>query len=77
MGNVRTYVKESAEATLYLEVYDSVSGEILARIVDAQTVGNHSFAKLANRVTNRADAKRTMKKWAKTLRTKFEQAKVK
>ena len=71
----KTYVDEAGQATLFLEVYDAVSGEILARITDTQTVGdNHGFHQWANRVTNTADAKRVIKKWAKTLRTKFDQA---
>jgi hypothetical protein len=71
----KTFVHEAGRATLFLEVYDAVSGEILARIIDTETVGdNHGFYQWANRVTNYADAKRVIKKWAKTLREKFDQA---
>jgi len=71
----KTYVNEAGKATLFLEIYDAVSGEILARIIDTETVGdNHGFYQWTNRVTNSADAKRVIKKWAKTLREKFDQA---
>ena len=70
----RTYVTETGQATLYLELYDGVSGEILARIVDTEIVGDNSFAKWASRVSNTADAKRTIRKWAKKLREKYDQA---
>ena len=71
----RTFVNEAGEATLFLEVYDAVSGEILARVIDTETVGdNNNFYQWANRATNTADAKRVIKKWAKTLRNKFDQA---
>lgn len=71
----KTYANEAGKATLFLEIYDAVSGEILARIIDTETVGdNHGFYQWANRVTNSADAKRVIKKWAKTLREKFDQA---
>ncbi|MEY8213358.1 MAG: DUF3313 family protein [Colwellia sp.] len=74
----KTYVNEAGRATLFLEIYDAVSGEILARITDTETVGdNHGFHRWANRVTNTADAKRVIKKWAKNLRKKFDQAHVK
>lgn len=35
-GRSTTYVASAGAATLYLELYDSVSGEILARVVDRQ-----------------------------------------
>jgi len=70
----RTYVSEAGQATLFLELYDSVSGEILARIIDNETIGDNNYARWANRVTNTADAKRTIRKWAKALRNKYEQS---
>ncbi|MCW8832325.1 MAG: DUF3313 domain-containing protein [Colwellia sp.] len=73
-ANVRTYVNEAGQATLFLELYDGISGEILARIIDTEIVGDNSYSTWANRVTNTADAKRTIRKWAKALRTKYEQA---
>lgn len=71
-ANVRTYVTETGEATLFLELYDSVSGEILARIIDSEIVGDNNYTQWANRVTNTADAKRTIRSWARALRTKYE-----
>lgn len=70
----KTYVTEAGQATLYLEMYDGVSGEILARIVDTEIVGNYSYAKWATRASNTADVKRTIRKWAKKLREKYDQA---
>lgn len=68
----RTYTQESGEATLFLEVYDAVSGEILARIIDNEVVGDRGYANWSNRVSNRADAKRTIRKWAVSLREKLD-----
>ncbi|PHR85558.1 MAG: hypothetical protein COA59_01010 [Colwellia sp.] len=73
-GRVTTYVKETGKATLFLELYDGVSGEILARIIDSEVVGDKMYIQWANRVTNTADAKRTIRKWAKALRAKLDQA---
>lgn len=73
----KTYIDEAGEATLYIELFDSVSGEILARIIDAEFVGDDGFIKWANRVTNKVDTKRTIRKWAKTLHTKFENTQTK
>ena len=69
-----TYVSEAGKATLYLELFDGVTGEILARIIDSRIIGDHSYYKWANRVTNTADAKREIRKWAKKLRVKYDQA---
>ena len=73
-NNVKTYVQDAGQATLFLEMYDGVSGEILARIIDSETVGDRAYTRWANRVSNRADAKRTIRKWAKALRKKYDQA---
>ncbi len=76
-GRSKTYVSEAGQATLYLELFDGVSGEILARIVDTEVVGDRSYAKWATRISNTADAKRTFRKWAQTLRTKYDQTQAK
>lgn len=73
-GRVKTYVKETGQATLFLELYDGVTGEILARIIDSEVVGDKMHAQWANRVKNTADAKRVIRKWAKALRIKYDQA---
>jgi len=72
-ARTKTYVNEAGRATLFLELFDGVSGEILARIIDTEIIGDNSHTRWANRVTNTADAKRTIRKWAKKLRTKYDQ----
>lgn len=72
--NVKTYASETGQATLFLELYDGVSGEILARAVSASVAGDNSYYQWANRVSNRADAKRMIRKWAKALRIKYDEA---
>ena len=73
-ANVRTYTDDAGQATLFLELYDGVSGEILARIINTSVAGDNSHYEWANRVTNRADAKRMIRKWAKALRIKYDEA---
>jgi len=73
-ARVKTFTSEAGKATLFLELFDGVSGEILARIVDTEIVGNHNNVAWANRVTNTADAKRTIRKWAKKLREEYDRA---
>ena len=67
-GRVTNYVASAGAATIYLELYDSVSGEILARLVDRRSMQDYGHARWANSVSNRADAARMFKRWASLLR---------
>lgn len=71
--NVKTFTSEAGQATLFLELYDGVSGEILARVIHESVAGDKGYNQWATRISNRADAKRMIKKWAKTLRKKFDE----
>lgn len=73
-GMTRTYTTTAGAATLYIELYDSVTGDILARAADrreAQTMGG--YMTYSNRVTNTADARRMMLKWAVLLRERLDE----
>jgi len=76
-ANVKNYVQTAGEATLFLEIYDAVSGEILARIIDTRKTRDKGYYQWASKVSNRQDAKIIIKKWAKSLRIKFDEAHVK
>lgn len=59
----------AGSATLYLELFDSVSGEILGRAVDqrvARTPGD--IMRMSNSVTNRSEAEKIFAGWADLLR---------
>jgi len=68
-GRSRTFTASTGAATIYLELFDSVSGAIIGRAADRQTArspgGNVSWS---NRVTNTADARRMFRGWADQLR---------
>ncbi|MGB5164404.1 MAG: DUF3313 family protein [Woeseiaceae bacterium] len=71
-GISRTYVADAGEMTLYLELYDSVSGSLLAQIIDQQrakktapTVGYSSSMANLNAVD------RILKDWANELAGHF------
>ena len=65
-GIEATIVQSAGSATLYLELWDSVSRTILARVADAQT-DQQPFAQQANAVTNAAAADSILKNWADDL----------
>ena len=65
----RTFTADSGAATLYIELYDSVSGQIIGRAWDRQAARSPgSMMRWTNRATNTADARRVFRSWAETLR---------
>lgn len=73
-GRSRTYTATAGSATLYIELFDSVTGDILARAADrkvARSAGG--YLSYTNRVTNQAEARRMLGKWADLLRDKLDE----
>jgi hypothetical protein len=73
-GRSRTYTTSSGAATLFIEFYDSVTGDILGRVADrkaAERMGGHMT--YSNRVTNKSDARKMMRSWAKLLRERLDE----
>lgn len=67
-GRSSTYVASAGAATLFIEMFDSVTSDLLGRAVDRRAAGRgNSFGIRANRVTNRADARREFRVWADKL----------
>jgi hypothetical protein len=70
-GRAWTFSAATGAATLYIELYDSVSSEILGRAIDrksARRPGNRFT--MANSVSNSAEGRRMLGKWADIL-TRF------
>ena len=68
-GRTRTYTANSGAATLYIELYDSVSGQIIGRAFDRQAARNQaSMMRWTSRSSNTADARRVFRSWATQLR---------
>ena len=69
---VRTYTACGCSMTLSLELYDAMSGTLLARITDRKKAPDQRPMRITNSVTNKADADRIMRRWAKMLVAKLE-----
>ncbi|MDH4022193.1 MAG: DUF3313 domain-containing protein [Gammaproteobacteria bacterium] len=69
----RTIVQSAGQMTLYLELYDSVSDTLLARVLDPQA-DRRTIARPANSVTNKSAADRILRKWAVALRQHLDAA---
>lgn len=73
-GRSRTFTTSAGAATLFIELYDSVTGDVLARAADrkaAESTGG--YLSYSNRVTNTDDAKKMMRGWAKSLRARLDE----
>ncbi len=68
-GRSRTFTSTTGAATLYIELFDSVSGAIIGRAADRQAVRRGGGTMTwSNGVSNRAEARRMFGRWADTLR---------
>ena len=67
-GRSRTYTTSSGAATIYLELIDADSGDLLGRAADRQAA-RHAGNMMTwnNRVTNTAEARRMFGRWADKL----------
>lgn len=74
MGRSRTYSESSGEMTLYVELYDSVTDDLLAKALDRQFDRETGYFEWQNSVTNRAAANRILKEWANVLKEGMDEA---
>jgi hypothetical protein len=70
-GRSTTFVQSSGAMTIYLELWDSASNTILARVADG-SVDPGLYGQRSSRVTNRAAAERMMRRWADELRSRLD-----
>ena len=68
----RSFVASAGEMTLYLELYDSLTSDILARVEDVQAAGSYGVGHMSNRVKNKAEFDKVLTRWAKILRSHLD-----
>jgi len=74
IGRTEIYLRNVGEATLVIELRDSVTNAILVRAMDrraAERPGGAMFE--SNRVTNTTEVRRLAQTWASLLRTRLEE----
>lgn len=74
-GMTRSYAESSGEMTLYLELLDSVTGDLIGKALDRKRDRETGYFQWQNRVTNRAAANRILKEWAEVLKDGLDAAK--
>jgi hypothetical protein len=63
----RSYVLNAGRMTLVMQLADSVTGQLLARVVDTKEASNTRGIQIANSVTNSAEARAAIGQWADAL----------
>ena len=75
-GRSRAYTDSAGEMTLYIEVYDSVTGDLIAKALDRRMDGrNNGFYTWTNSATNKQAAVRILRGWANILLDALNEAK--
>lgn len=69
-----SYTETAGRMTLQLELYDSVTGDLLAKASDRKEAPRRGYMQWTNSVTNRAEARRMLEGWARELRTRLDEA---
>ena len=73
-GRSQTYVQSAGEMTLYVELYDSVTGDLLVKAIDAQADRESHHLQWQTQGSNRAAAKKMLGSWADRLSSALSDA---
>jgi hypothetical protein len=74
MGMSRTYVVSAGEMTLFAELSDSKSGEVIGRVVDREEARSAGPVALSGGVYNQGEARSIAASWARILRKALDNA---
>jgi hypothetical protein len=72
-GRVTNFTQDAGRMTLNMDVSDSSSEELIGRVIDKRLPRWSQF-QMTNRVTNRADARRAIRQWARAVRNALDEA---
>jgi hypothetical protein len=73
-GRSRTYTVSAGEMTLIAELYDSESGQVLARVIDRREASETGMMTLTSSVVNVGEARQIASSWARILRNGLDKA---
>ena len=73
-GIVRSYTVSAGEMSLIAELYDSETGEVLARLVDRREARRAGRLNYTNSLTNESDFRYIANGWARILRNSLDKA---
>ena len=70
----RTYSVSAGEMTLFLEMFDSETGAVMARVVDHKAARSDVRMRMSSKVLNAGEAEAVAAEWARILRDAFDKA---
>jgi hypothetical protein len=74
VGTTRTYTESAGRMTLKLFIYDSLTGDLIAAASDRREAPRRGYLQWTTSVTNKAEARRMLERWAQGLRERLDQA---
>lgn len=76
-NRMHSYAESAGEMTLYMELYDSVTGDLIAKALDRKLDRRTGFFQWQTQVSNRAAANRILQVWANVLKEGLDDARSK
>ena len=73
-GRGGSYSRDFGSMTLYIELYDSETDDMLAKAMDKRVARNNDYMYLQSRPAIRSEVRRMMKPWAEALREGLDRA---
>jgi len=70
----QSYTREAGRMTLELEIHDSISGDLIAKLRHRQRAPDYGFMQWTTSVSNKAEARRMLQRWATSLRKRLDNA---
>ena len=73
-GRTTQFTESVGKMTLKLEIYDSVTGGLIAILSDRREAPRRGYMQWTSSVNNRAEAQRMLQRWAKDLVKRLDEA---
>jgi len=73
-GRSTQFTESAGRMTLKLEIYDSVTGDLIAVASDRREAPRRGYMQWTTSVTNRAEAQRMLQRWARDLVKRLDEA---
>ena len=73
-GRTRTFAANAGSMTLYVELYDSATSDLIGRVIDPEVARDYGGFMPITRGTNRMEADRILRKWSDALRDYLDAA---
>jgi len=73
-GRSTSFTEQAGRMTLMLEIYDSLSGDLIAKVSHRQDAPRFGHMQWTTTVSNSGEARRMLQKWATALRVRLDEA---